>query len=143
MKLATAALLSVFATALAGCVVHPSGTCGPSCDDIGDAAKIALSSERLDVMNAVATRRFLSQHEQFYLVNGIIHGGVGGDQSDPLITLIHNPCCTPETRRYISERLQFITYSRERRRVAETLSQTDTANPPPGPLPADETDPGQ
>lgn len=129
--------------AASGCVViHPPGTCGPSCDDITDAATIALSSQRLDRMNAICARRFLSQHEQYYAVNAIVGGRAGGAQSGPLITLIENPCCTPETRRYISERLPLVTFSRERRRVAEALSQTDSANPPPGPLRADELDPG-
>lgn len=121
--------------AASGCVViHPPGTCGPSCDDITDAATIALSSQRLDRMNAICARRFLSQHEQYYAVNAIVGGRAGGAQSGPLITLIENPCCTPETRRYISERLPLITFSRERRRVAEALSQADPSNPPPGPL---------
>jgi hypothetical protein len=131
-------LLGIAVQGVAGCVViHPSGTCGPSCDDIADAATIALSSQRLDVMNAICARRFLSQHEQYYAVNAIVGGRAGGAQSGPLITLIENPCCTPQTRRYISDRLPLITFSRERRRVAEMLSQTDTANPPPGPLPPD------
>lgn len=132
-------LLVVAGLGSPGCVViHPSGTCGPSCDDIADAATIALSSQRLDVVNAICARRFLSQHEQYYAVNAVVGGRAGGAQSGPLITLIENPCCTPETRRYISDRLPLITFSRERRRVAEMLSQTDTANPPPGPLPPDE-----
>ena len=133
----SAVALGIGALLATGCVViHPPGTCGPSCDDIADAATVALSSQRLDVMNAIAARRFLSQHEQYYAVNAIVGGRAGGAQSGPLITLIENPCCTPETRRYISDRLPLITFSRERRRVAEVLSQTDTANPPPGPLPA-------
>lgn len=130
------AILTLLGAALAmtGCVaIHPSGTCGPSCDDIDDATKIALSSQRLAVLNNIAARKFLSQHEQFYLVEATIRGGIGGEQAEPLVTLICNPVCTPETRKYISDNLRFMMYSRERRRVAEVLTTTDPANPkPPG-----------
>lgn len=112
-----------------GCAVHPGGACGPSCDDIESASQISLSSERLDVLRGIADRRFLSAHEQLYLVNAILHSGVGGEHADALITLIRNPNFAPETGDAIRERLWMITYSSERRRVADALSEADRETP--------------
>ncbi len=121
-----AAWLAILASSgLTGCVVHPRGPHGPSCDAIETAAKIDLSSHRLTVLRGIAARPELSQHEQTYLVNAICYGGVGGEHADALLTLIHNPCCMAETRRYIAKNLQFVMYSSERRRVAEALSKAD------------------
>jgi hypothetical protein len=118
--LASLALLS-----LTGCVAHPRGPHGPSCAAIEAAAKIDLSSHRLIVLRNIAGRPELSQHEQTYLVNAICFAGVGGEHADALVALIQNPCCTAETRQYISKNLLFVMYSNERRRVAEELSKAD------------------
>ncbi|MCK4343579.1 MAG: hypothetical protein KAY37_17845 [Phycisphaerae bacterium] len=104
-----------------GCVVHPKGTCGPACPAIEAATTIGLASERLPVLERIAAQENLSEHEQTYLVNAVCHGGFSGDQADALITLIKNPCCTHETRQYISKKLRFIMFSNDRRRVVEAL----------------------
>lgn len=130
---AAGALLAAGAALVAGggCVVHPRGTCGPACAAIEAATTVELESERMELLQRVAAREKLSQHEQTYLVNAICFGGLGGPQADALITLIGNPCCTAETRRYIARNLRFVTYSAERKRVAEALGR-EPGDPPPG-----------
>lgn len=114
---------------LCGCVVHPSGPHGPACAAIEAATAVELSSERLALLERVARRSNLSQHEQTYLVNAIVFGGIGGEHADALIALLKNPCCTEETRRYIAKQLRFVSYSSERRRIAEVLgAQEDAAS---------------
>lgn len=141
VRLIAVALLAGGGGLLTGCVIHPSGTCGPSCDDIEVAAQIDLSSHRLAALRSIAARKYLSDHEQIYLVNAILHGGVGGEHANALITLINNPVCEAETRKYIAQRLRFVTYSSERRRISEALVRADSANPgPAGAEPRDRND---
>jgi hypothetical protein len=121
-RLAGAAL---FAATLwtTGCVAHPPGPHGPSCAGIEAASSIEMESQRLEILQKIAYRRNLSEHEQTYLVNAILWGGLGGEQADVLIALIQNPVCTDSTRRYIANQLRFVTYSTERKRVADVLSE--------------------
>lgn len=121
----------LFALALAGCAVRPSGPRGPASAAIEAAVTIDLETERLPVLKKIAGRRDLSQNDQLYLVNAVCHGGFGGDQADALVTLIENPVCTQETREYIAKKLRFVMFSSERRRVVEALA--DHEQPPPAP----------
>lgn len=108
---------------VSGCAVRPAGPRGPAADAIDAAVTVELENERLPMLRAIARRADLSQNDQEYLVNAVCHGGFGGTQADTLITLLDNPVCTEKTRRYMADRLRFVTYSTERRRVAEALGR--------------------
>lgn len=119
---------------LAGCAIHGGGPHGPSCPAIEAATKITMASERLDLLERIAARPELDQHEQSYLVRAILYGGAGGPQADALVALIHNPACTAQTRTEIARQLGAVTYSGGRRRVADALTEAtaDAARPEPG-----------
>jgi hypothetical protein len=117
----TLILTAALFTLTAGCAIRPHGPRGPASAAIEAAVTIDLESERLPVLQRIAHRRDLSQNDQLYLVNGICHGGFGGDQADALIALIDNPVCTQQTREYIANKLRFVMFSSERRRVVEAL----------------------
>ncbi len=116
-------LLAALVAPLTGCAFHPPGPHGPACSVIESATVVEMSSERLRMLRQVATRPQLSQHEQTYLVSAIVHGGLGGDQADPLIVLIENPVCTEQTRKQIADELRWVAYSAERKRIADALAQ--------------------
>jgi hypothetical protein len=122
-RTAMGCLLAALTAPLTGCAFHPTGPHGPACSAIEAATVVELSSERLLMLRRIANRPQLSQHEQTYLVNAIIHGGLGGDQADPLIVLIENPVCTEQTRKQITTELRWVAYSGERKRIADALSR--------------------
>jgi hypothetical protein len=119
-------------TALTGCiVVHPGGPHGPQCPPIEAATKIHLSSDRLNLLGDIAVKPHLTQHEQTYLVRAVLYAGVGGQQADVLVRLIHNPSCTEQTRREISAQLELVSYNSGRKRIAEALRETAASAPAP------------
>jgi hypothetical protein len=76
----------------------------------------------MDVLVRVACRSDLSPPVQIYLVDAVVDTGFGGDQGSVLIALIENPVCTEETRKHIAKRLGSITFSLDRKRVADALA---------------------
>lgn len=113
-------------TGVSGCIaIRPRDADGPAADAIEAANAITMSNERLPLLKAVARRSDLSQPVQIYLVDSICLTGAGGEQADALITLIQNPVCTADTRTHIAGRMRAITWSSERRRVAEVLGEVE------------------
>lgn len=110
-----------------GCVVHPKGPHGPACPTIESATHILeYPSYRLTMLKQVAARQDLSQHEQTYLVNAIFMGGFSSQVADTLITLIHNPCGTAETRQQIRAKLKFTRMlGRDEKRVIGALEKAE------------------
>ena len=125
------ALLMLF-----GCASHPSGPHGPSCNTIESATKIIEHPiQRLTILKSVARRQNLSQHEQEYLVNAIFMPGglsISADQADATVTLLRNPCCTPETREYVRKTVKhaYRMLGKDERRIIEELDRPRTTTRP-------------
>jgi hypothetical protein len=118
----------------AGChVPRPRDATGPNADAIEAANAIDLETERVPLLQKIARRTSLSQVEQIYLVNSIYYRGLGGPQAEALITLLNNPVCTQETRQHIADHLNMVTFSNQRRRVAEALIETAAPEEPAAP----------
>ena len=110
-----------------GCAVHPKGPHGPACSTIEAATHILeYPSYRLATLKQIAARQDLSQHEQTYLVNAIFIGGFSSQVAETLITLIHNPCGTDQTRQQIRAKLKFTRMlGREEKRVIGALEKAE------------------
>ncbi len=147
----TAAAGVALMSGLAGCVAsHPSGPHGPHCEQIESASHIIDHPiQRFRMLKSIAGEPNLTQHEQTYLVNAIFPvfaSGFGSDQADASIRLIQNPCCTPETRTRIRERLKTVKIlGQEARRILIALDDAEAgaARQPAGSQPARAAPPAQ
>lgn len=121
-----------------GCVMHPSGPHGPACPTIESATYvIEYPRERLRILKPIAARDNLSPHEQTYLVNAIMAVGFSSDKADVLLMLIHNPCCTAETRQQIRAKLKFTRMlGRDEQRVIQALEKAEQTQPAAASQPA-------
>ncbi len=119
LTVATAFLLTT------GCVTHPKGPHGPACTTVEAASAISLSSDRQQALAKIAAKPNLSQHEQEYLVSvATVTGGTADDVARTLIALVQNPCCTADTRQYISKQLACLGTSSARKRVVDAMIDT-------------------
>jgi type IV pilus biogenesis protein CpaD/CtpE len=114
-------VLALLSGVISGCAIRPKEAVGPDATAIEAATQIDFPSERLAVLERIASRESLSQPNQTYLVDAILCRGFSSDQADALIALLENPRCTDETREYVTKRIQWIGLGSEERRVVEAL----------------------
>jgi len=114
-----------------GCAMRPKGTPGPACPAIDAAVTIDQPSERLEMLEEIATRRDLSENDQIYLVNAICGSGFSAGRANALVALLENPCCVEPAWEHVREKLKVTRLlGSDKRRVIDALLKRAAASQP-------------
>ena len=110
----------------AGCapkepVPRPAGKTGRYSQVIMAASQLKWSDHQAETFQMIAMKTDLTEHDQFYLINAVLHGGDSDDQAYTLALLVANPCLTDKARSYIVQNLHRIYFSSDRKVVVQAL----------------------
>ena len=100
---------------------RPTGEPGRYGQEIEVAAQLTWSDHKAESFQMIAMKPDLSEHDQLYLINAILHDGDSDDQAYTLALLVANPCLTDKARHYIVQNLHRIHFSSDRKVVVQAL----------------------
>jgi len=89
---------------------------------IDSAAKLTFSSERTDLLKRVAARSDLTEADQIALIDAACEVGFSEHITAVMLTLARNPAFTAGGRTYMSEHVDCIVFSSQRKQVLDVLA---------------------